>query len=47
MAITELKREIGCEKGFTIVVLNHEIEGFKRAFERSYEFMKRDNLYRG
>ncbi len=40
MAISELKREIGGEKGFTIVVLNHEIEGFKKAFERSYEFMK-------
>src|SRR5258708_3666031 len=31
MAISELKREIGGEKGFTIVVLNHEIEGFKKA----------------
>jgi hypothetical protein len=40
MSISELKKEIGGEKGYTIVVLNHEIEGFKKAFERSYEFMK-------
>jgi hypothetical protein len=40
MSISELKKEIGGQKGFTIVVLNHEIEGFKKAFERSYEFMK-------
>jgi hypothetical protein len=40
MSISELKKEIGGEKGFTIIVLNHEIEGFKKAFERSYEFMK-------
>ncbi|MEI8134366.1 MAG: hypothetical protein WCH46_04700 [bacterium] len=40
MSISELKKELGGEKGFTIVILNHEIEGFKKAFERSYGFMK-------
>ena len=41
MSISELKKEIGGEKGYTVVILNHEIEGFKRAFESSYEFMKK------
>ncbi len=40
LTISELEKEIGGEKGYTIVIFNHEIEGFKKAFERSYGFMK-------
>ena len=40
MTISELEKEIGGEKAYTLVLFGFEVEGFKKAFEKSYEFLK-------
>lgn len=40
LSISELEKEIGGDKAYTLIVFGEEIEGFKKAFERSYGYMK-------
>jgi uncharacterized protein YxeA len=40
LSISELEKEIGGDKAYTVLIFGDEIEGFKKAFERSYGFMK-------
>ncbi len=41
LSISELENEIGGDKAFTVIIFGDEIEGFKKAFDRSYGYMKK------